>query len=433
MLRRRNISIILANVLDHFDANLYGFIAPIMAPLFFPKQEPIIQLILAYSFLATSNITRPIGVLIFGWLAARYDPWKILRITLIGVGVSTFTMGCIPTFSSAGYYSALILLCIRIIGGIFAEGEKTIASLYLLEDQTHKKAILTNAWLGSSVIFGCAMASWAATYVSEYTWRIPFWCGGLLALYALFLRYHSVCRPRRPHSGLSGISGYTSLKKEESCLTDVYSTPKQPEVPDKPLAWPSGMTNASFNNSPNLRSILTLIFTGGLYYITYDLSFVLMNTFVPLITNITRETMMQWNTTLLLFDMFLFIPVAYLVWNRNVCTIKRLSVMMLALPAIPMFHFMQDASLAYVLFVRFWIVIWGVVFTCVLNVHLLSLFPNKNKYLWIGLGSATGIALIGRSTSALCLWGWHETHLSAVPGIYLCVVAMTVWLLSRRS
>lgn len=421
MLSRKNISIILANVLDHFDANLYGFIAPIMAPLFFPKQEPIIQLILAYSFLATSSITRPIGVLIFGWLAARYDPCKILRITLIGVGISTFMMGCIPTFSSAGYYSALILLCIRIIGGIFAEGEKTIASLYLLENQTHKKAIMTNAWLGSSVIFGCAMASWAATYVSEYTWRIPFWCGGLLALYALFLRY-STQSPMLSSSRKRGSIKAPTFGNSTGGSINIIG---------------NGSSVSSFalpeDDKPSLRSILTVIFTGGLYYITYDLSFVLMNTFVPLITHITRETMMQWNTTLLLFDMFLFIPVAYLVWNRNVCTIKRLSVMMLALPAIPMFHFMQDASLAYVLFVRFWIVIWGVVFTCVLNVHLLSLFPNKNKYLWIGLGSATGIALIGRSTSALCLWGWHETHLSAVPGIYLCIVAMTVWLLSRRS
>lgn len=424
-MRRRNVSIILANVLDHFDSNLYGFMAPIMAPLFFPKQEPIIQLILTYSFLATSSITRPIGVLIFGWLAACFDPWKILRITLTGVGLATFMMGCIPTFSSAGYYSAVILLCVRIVGGIFAEGEKTIASLYVLENKTKKQAIMTNAWLGSSVILGCAMASWVASAVSEHTWRVPFWCGGVLALYAVFLRFSNpvslredIARDRGPITNKGSLSSSVIFE--------------QPNL--NALNGSSVSGYALFEDDrPLIRSILTVIFTGGLYYITYDISFVLMNTFVPFITNITRETMMQWNTTLLLFDMFLFIPVAYLVWDRDVTTIKRLSVLMLALPAIPLFHFMQDASLAYVLFVRFWIVIWGVVFSCVLNVHLLGLFPNKNKYLWIGLGSATGIALIGRSTSALCLWGWHETHLSVVPGVYLCVVAMVVWLLSKSS
>lgn len=395
-MQKRSLSIVLANMLDHFDSNLYGFMVPIIAPLFFPQQKPIVQLILAYSFLATSSITRPIGVLIFGWLVMRRDPLKILRITLIGVGVSSFMMGCIPTASSAGYCSAIILLCVRIVGGIFAEGEKTIASLYILEGHTQNKAIMINAWLGSSVIGGCAMASWAASTVSGDTWRIPFWCGGVLALYAVFLRCHNMRHPRKPQNGLSKM-----------------------------------ITTAS-DTQISFRSILTVIFTGGLYYVTYDISFVLMNTFVPCITNITRETMMYWNTTLLLFDMFLFIPVAYLIRNRDMIAVKRVSVLMLALPAIPLFYYMQNASLTYVLLVRFWIVIWGVVFACVLNVHLLDLFPNKHKYMWIGLGSATGIALIGRSTSALCLWGWHKTHLAATPGIYLCIIALVVWVLSHR-
>ena len=100
-------SLILANTLDHFDTNLYSFMAPIMAPLFFPQQNAIVQLILAYSFLATSSVTRPLGVLLFGSLAKRYDPWKTLQLTLIGVGMTTFAMGCLPTYASIGPYSVL--------------------------------------------------------------------------------------------------------------------------------------------------------------------------------------------------------------------------------------------------------------------------------------------------------------------------------------
>ncbi|MEK7654953.1 MAG: MFS transporter [Pseudomonadota bacterium] len=418
-MQKRNVSIILANVLDQFDSNLYGFIAPIMAPLFFPKQEPIVQLILAYSFLATSSITRPIGVLIFGWLAAHYNPWSVLRITLMGVGLSTFLMGCIPTFSSVGYYSAFILLWVRIVGGVFAQGERTIASIYILEDQSNKYPVRTNAWFESSVIVGSAMASWTANYVSEYTWRIPFWCGGVLALYAVFLRYSQ-----------------SVIRGEGVAREDIKTT----EFGNKTGSLGNTIANGcsvsgrslSKDDRPSLRSFLLVVFAGGLYYVTYDLSFVLLNTFAPLITNISRETMMYWNTTLLLFDMFLFVPLAYVIRHRHIATIKKLSVIMLALPSIPFFYFMQDASLFYVLFVRFWIVFWGVVFSCVLNVHLLQLFPHKHKYLWLGLGGAAGSALIGRSTSALCLWGWHETHFAAVPGVYLCVVAMMVWLFSRK-
>lgn len=413
MLRRKNISIILANVLDQFDANLYGFVAPIMAPLFFPKQEPIVQLILVYSFLATSSITRPIGVLIFGWLAKYYDPWKILCITLMGVGITTFMMGCIPTFAKVGYYSAFILLIVRIAGGIFAQGEKTIASLYILENKSTKHAMMSNAWMESSIILGCAMASWTATYIAEDTWRIPFWCGGILALYAVFLRYKDSIR--------GVIPGMRSMTEDPFVKSNA-----RPIINESSACMTAPLAK---NDRPSARSILTVVFAGGLYYITYDLSFIFMNTFVPLITNISRETMMRWNTTLLLFDIILFIPMGYFVWNYDVGRIKRFAALTLALPTIPLFYFMQDASLFYVLFVRFWIVTWGIVFSCVMNVQLLSLFPHKSKYLWIGLGSAAGTALLGRSTSALCLWGWYKTHLSAVPGIYLCTVAIVLWLL----
>jgi MFS family permease len=402
LMRRRNISIILANVLDHFDANLYGFMAPIMAPLFFPKQEPIIQLILAYSLLATSSITRPIGVLIFGGLATHCDPWKILRVTLMGVGVATFMMGCIPTFTSASYYSALILLFVRIIGDIFAAGEKTIASLYILEDKTNKQAIMANAWFCTSVMLGCAMASWAASTVSEHTWRIPFWCGGLLALYVVFLRYSA-----QPAVLSSSVSGSRHASAD--------------------------VADALSKDDSRVRSVLIVIFGGGLGHVTYDLSFVLMNTYVPLITTISRQTIMEWNTMFLLFDLASCVPIGAMIWHYDAGKIKRLSALMLSIPAIPLFYFMENASLPYVLFVRAWIVVWGVVFSCVLTVGWLRLFTYKSKYLWIGLCSAAGTSLIGRSTSALCLWGWHKTHWAAVPGIYLGGVATIVWLLSRKK
>ena len=391
-MQKQKISIIIANTLDHFDSNLYGFIAPIMAPLFFPKQEPIVQLILAYSFLATSSITRPLGVIICDWLASTYSPLNILIMTLLGVGICTVATGFLPTFEIVGYFAPLLLLLIRFLMGIFAAGEKSIAGLYLIEGQKSKHAVVTNAWFESTVILGCALASWVAMYVSKDNWRLPFFLGGVLAFYALSLRY-----------------------KNFSVNVGAYQ-------------------NVPIKGGLKFSRILLLIFSGGLSYVTYDMSFILMNTFVPMITKISFHTMMGWNTALLVFDMLLFIPIGYVIrkLDLQVSFIKKSSALMLGLPAIVLFHFMQDTSLFYVLMVRFWIVMWGIVFSCVMQVHLAELFPYRRKYLWIGLGTMIGSTLIGRSTSAICLWGFYKTNLAVIPGVYLSVVSLMVWILCSK-
>ena len=47
-MKKARIATYLANILDHFDTSLYGFLVPILAPLFFPKSEPIIALLQGY-------------------------------------------------------------------------------------------------------------------------------------------------------------------------------------------------------------------------------------------------------------------------------------------------------------------------------------------------------------------------------------------------
>ena len=58
---KKDFTILLGNAVDHFDTSIYVFIAPTIAPIFFPNDNPIIELILAYSILATSIVTRPLG------------------------------------------------------------------------------------------------------------------------------------------------------------------------------------------------------------------------------------------------------------------------------------------------------------------------------------------------------------------------------------
>lgn len=379
-LNTASVSIFIANLLDHFDSNLYAFMVPIMSPLFFPDQSYIVQLILGYSFLLTSSITRPVGVILFGYLIGkRFNVNILLKITLLGVGISTFLIGILPTYNQVGYFAALLLFFIRLLGGLFAQGEKTIVSIYCA------KNVKTNAGFEIAVIGGCALASLVGVYITPAFWRLPFLAGGFLAFYAFFLR-----------SNIKLDNLNISYKKQ------VHS-------------W---------------LFIALATICGGLYYVTYDLIFVFLNAFVPMITNITHTTMMQWNTIIMLIDMMLFVPMMYVVPKFNLYKIKNITLLMLAIPAIPFFMLLSEANLAFVLFVRLWIAFWGVMFSTVMNVHLLSLSKYNNNYLVIGLTNALGVGLIGRSTTSLCLWGYSVTGVVWFPGAYLTAVALLALILN---
>ncbi len=193
-LSKRDYSILIANVVDHFDTALYSFLAPIFAQLFFPNDDPIISLILAYSVLASTIITRPVGSYIFGLIALTHGPAISLSYSLIGVGVSAISLGFIPTYEQIGVYAPILLIILRFFGGIFSAGEIAIAKLYILSEKNKINAVKSSYLYQTSVMIGIVIASFVSSLVLEnpesQQWRIYFIIGGVAALFGYILRIY---------------------------------------------------------------------------------------------------------------------------------------------------------------------------------------------------------------------------------------------------
>lgn len=401
---KRDFSILLANVLDHFDTAIYGFLAPLLAPLFFPDYDPIVQLILAYSLLLTSLVTRPLGAFLFGNVARFKGPLYGLSYSLIGMALMTMLIGCLPTYADIGWFAPLGLICIRMFKGLFAAGESTIAKLYIMEDKSSSHALQVSHLYQSSTMVGIILASGLATLVisSSYQdlWRICFLFGGLTGVLGIFLRRVSDSKVQ----DLKTIPFYSRELSGFSCLW------KQKET---------------------LLKVGVIL---GFSYLTYAIPFVFMNSFIPLITPISLKTMMELNTCLLVFDM-----VSIPLFGRLLLRFKPLKIMLtacciLGFTVIPFFQNLSHASLAYVVFVRVWIVGWGVVFLCPMSFWLKELFPAPERYLFVGIGGALGGTIIGRLATPICLWLWSVSHWAFLPALYLSISALlTAWgLLSAR-
>ncbi len=396
-LSKRDWSILLGNALDHFDSAIYAFIAPIIAPLFFPYQDPVVQLILIYSLLATSLVTRPIGAFIFGALANHHDPEKLLSLSLLGVAFLTTAIGFLPTYATVEWLAPLFLILVRFIRGLFSSGESTIAKLYILEDKSRDQSLSISHMYQSSTVLGIIMASLMVTLISHTEtpttyWRIPFWISSFTGLAGVYLRWKKL--PKK----------FTRKKSEPNSLK---------------LLWKEKM------------GILKIALATNVSYLTYGIPFIFLNTFVPLITSITLSEMMTLNTIFLGLDMLLIPLFGTYLKKFSVKTVLFWSSTLLTITSIPLFYFLENASIAYVTFARCWIVILGLIYLCPLNVWYLDQFEGPKKYLLIGMGNALSAGTIGRLSTAVLLFLWHETGLILFPALYITTFfalgAAAVW------
>lgn len=192
-LNKKDISLLMGNALDQFETALYGFLTPLLSPIFFPDYDPIVQLILGYSILATGLITRPIGAFLFGGIAKKYGPNFGLSYSILGVAMTTIAIAFLPGFSHIGWLAPCTLLILRILKGLFGAGECTIARLSILEEKKDNLALRTSYYYETSTMFGIIIASLAATLTIELqdhflAWRYCFLLGGVVGIMAYYIR-----------------------------------------------------------------------------------------------------------------------------------------------------------------------------------------------------------------------------------------------------
>lgn len=425
-LNPKDLSIIIANALDYFDTALYGFLAPILAPIFFPEYDPIVQLILTYSTLASSSFTRPIGAFVFGMIARKFGPKTGLSYSLIGMAISSVFMGLLPGFSNMGWVAPLFLIIARMLRGFFAAGESTIAKLYVLEGKTRSDALNISHFYQSAAMLGMVFASIAATLVASFAeypilWRLCFCIGGLAGITGYFLRCSSLKAQVFADSNAKS-NVQPNIQSDESHHDPIENSSNQ-------INYFSSLKILWQQRSNVLRVALVTTFS----YITYVVPFVFMNSFVPLVTSITLETMMALNTMLVIFDMVMIPIVGRWLNSFEGAHVMIFASLILACTMIPLFNNLPDASLAYVTGCRIWIVFWGIVFLCPMNLWLKHLFNRQDQYLLVGMGTALGAGTLGRFTPVICLALWRNTEMPMYPALYLAMILLLVALVVRTA
>jgi MFS family permease len=116
--------------------------------------------------------------------------------TLVLMGLSTFLIGCLPTFHTIGWFAPGLLVLCRLLQGLSAAGEQAGASSLTLEHSPdHQRSFFTSWTLtgtqGGLILANLVMIPFVALPEDAqlgWGWRVPFWLSAVVVLVAYFIR-----------------------------------------------------------------------------------------------------------------------------------------------------------------------------------------------------------------------------------------------------
>ncbi|MQA81294.1 MAG: MFS transporter [Streptosporangiales bacterium] len=188
---------LIGTVVEWYDFFLYGTMAALVFnKQFFPTFDPLVGTLVAFATFAAGFITRPLGGVVFGHLGDRLGRKKMLVITMMIMGLSTFGMGLLPTYAQIGVAAPLVLLLLRMLQGIGLGGEWGGAILLCVEHAPRNRRGWFSSWPQLGVPVGLLLATLSVSAVSSFGdnalaeggWRIPFLISIVLVVIGLFIR-----------------------------------------------------------------------------------------------------------------------------------------------------------------------------------------------------------------------------------------------------
>lgn len=187
-------------LLEWYDFFIFGTAAGIVfGPLFFPQSDPVVGTIAAFATFGVGFLARPLGGIVFGHYGDRVGRKVTLIWTLMIVGTSTFLIGLLPTYASAGIFAPILLVILRLIQGFGLGGEYGGAALMTIESAPEKKRGFFGSLPQTAASAGIMLATgiFALCYslltpeqFMAWGWRIPFLLSALMLAVGMFIRLH---------------------------------------------------------------------------------------------------------------------------------------------------------------------------------------------------------------------------------------------------
>jgi MFS family permease len=184
-------------VFEWYDFYLYGSLAGFITSHFFSGVNETTGYIFALLAFAAGFAVRPFGALVFGRLGDLWGRKNTFLVTMLLMGLSTFTVGLLPDYKQIGVAAPIALVVMRLIQGLALGGEYGGAATYVAEHAPEGKRGLYTSWIQTTATLGLFLSLIVIIAVrtqlgedafKAWAWRVPFLVSLVLLLVSLWIR-----------------------------------------------------------------------------------------------------------------------------------------------------------------------------------------------------------------------------------------------------
>src|SRR3954464_9567714 len=187
----------LGTIFEWYDFYLYGLLATIITAQFFSGVNETTGFILALAAFAAGFAVRPLGAIVFGRIGDLVGRKNTFLVTMGIMGLSTFAVGLLPSYASAGVVAPVLLVALRLLQGLALGGEYGGAATYVAEHAPAHRRGLYTSFIQTTPTPGLFAALLVVigvrTFLGEeafaaWGWRLPFLVSIVLLIISLWIR-----------------------------------------------------------------------------------------------------------------------------------------------------------------------------------------------------------------------------------------------------
>jgi len=212
-------------MIEWYDFYIFGSLAPVIAPLFYPPENQTFAYIAYLATFAVGFVVRPFGALFFGRIGDIVGRKYAFLVTLLIMGGATAVIGFLPTYAQIGIAAPIALLVIRVLQGLALGGEYGGAAVYVAEHVPDERRgfytsfIQITATLGLFLSLAVILAIQNLMTPDEFAgraagiggWRIPFLISIFLVAISLYIRLRMKESPIFQHIKSGGMTSANPL------------------------------------------------------------------------------------------------------------------------------------------------------------------------------------------------------------------------------
>lgn len=397
------LSAISGNVLEYYDFTVYAVFVAAIGHEFFPAGHGFSQTLSTLATFAVGFLTRPIGGIIFGYIADRYGRRVSLIISMLGMTIPTFTIGLIPGYEQIGIYAPVILVIMRLLQGMCISGEGAGAAIFILEHYQNLRPGFTAGLVHASGVGGTLLATIVGIILDQlfsdldFAWRFAFILGGFMGIVGFYFRLR-----------VSETPIFEMLAEKKRTL-------KAPFFHVIRSSWQAMLVTFALGGAAS--SVVYIVKTYIKIFHQEVLDFGETQSLI----------FVSYSAVVMIISMPLSGYISDHIGRFRMIVITSIAILIMAVPT---FILLSSAETWKQILALTFIAMLGGFIAGTAYIFIISLFTPRERFTGVAFSYNSGVALFGGTSAAISIWLLKFTGIYYAPAFYLMATTSVFLILS---